>query len=92
MNDRSLVTTKAWPQEDDLNFAVDRTTITSLEKLQDVWTAAENLHARHFFKSHCASTAGAEISSEAQAKTPKSFSFRMSRVITQAGSACSQVG
>ncbi|CAE7641553.1 Tbc1d23 [Symbiodinium pilosum] len=48
-------------EEDDLNFAVDRTTITSLEKLQDVWTAAENLHA----------------------KTPKSFSFRMSRVITQ---------
>lgn len=48
-------------EEDDLNFAVDRTTITSVEKLQDVWTAAESLHA----------------------KTPKSFSFRMSRVIAQ---------
>ncbi|CAE7527688.1 TBC1D23 [Symbiodinium natans] len=48
-------------EEDDLNYAVDRTTITSLEKLQDVWNAAEILHA----------------------KTPKSFSFRMSRVIMQ---------
>ncbi|CAE7275767.1 tbc1d23 [Symbiodinium sp. CCMP2592] len=33
-------------EEDDLNFAVDRTTITSVEKLQDVWAAAESLHVR----------------------------------------------
>lgn len=49
-------------QEDDFNSAVDRTRITSLEKLKDVWKAAENLHAR----------------------TPKSFTFRMSKVLTQA--------
>eukprot|EP00434_Breviolum_minutum_P034852 symbB.v1.2.030850.t4/scaffold3518.1/size54960/1 len=48
-------------QEDDFNSAVDRTRITSLEKLKDVWKAAENLHAR----------------------TPKSFTFRMSKVLTQ---------
>ena len=49
-------------QEDDFNSAVDRTRITSLETLKDVWKAAENLHAR----------------------TPKSFTFRMSKVLTQA--------
>lgn len=43
------------------NSAVDRTRITSLEKLRDVWKAAESLHAR----------------------TPKSFTFRMSKVLTQ---------
>ena len=48
-------------EEDDLNSAVDRTRITSLEKLRDVWKAAENLHSR----------------------TPKSFTFRMSKVLTQ---------
>ncbi|CAK9087965.1 unnamed protein product [Durusdinium trenchii] len=48
-------------EEDDLNSAVDRTRITSLEKLRDVWKAAESLHAR----------------------TPKSFTFRMSKVLTQ---------
>ena len=33
-------------QEDDFNCAVDGTRITSLEKLRDVWKAAENLHSR----------------------------------------------
>ena len=45
-------------EEDDFRNAVDRTKITSLEKLQAVWKAAENLYAR----------------------TPKSFTFRMSKV------------
>ncbi|CAJ1452796.1 unnamed protein product [Effrenium voratum] len=48
-------------EEDDFRNAVDRTKITSLEKLQAVWKAAENLYTR----------------------TPKSFTFRMSKVLTQ---------